>query len=173
MRIQPIVFFLSLAVLMVAPNPLLWADPPADPDIEKFRKLPEDVQIIFEKAEQLELFSLEPMASKEKNSFHGYKTLGKTVVKDADVRKKIVAAVKRGVAESDGVAGCFHPRHGLRATHDDKTVDLVICFECLSIQVFVGDKAVTFVWTTGSPQKVLDKVLRDAKIPLAAKPKQD
>lgn len=34
------------------------------------------------------------------------------------------------------VAACFNPRHGLRAVHAGHTVDLVICFECLTLEVF-------------------------------------
>lgn len=34
------------------------------------------------------------------------------------------------------MAACFDPRHGVRAVHGGHTVDLVICFECLSLKVY-------------------------------------
>src|SRR5262245_20526938 len=143
-------------------------------DIEKYRKLPEDAKAILEKADQLELLSVHPERPQEKpkDEFHGWKVLGRTVVKDADTRKAIRAAISKGVAESQGVAGCFNPRHGIRATSGGKTVDLVICFECWWMEVHVGGKWFA-VWTSGSPEPTLDKVLRDANVPLAPKPKDE
>src|SRR5262249_20104969 len=108
-------------------------------------KFPEDLQAILEKAEQFELLSLSPERLKEKpaDAFHGWKVLGKTTVKDAEARKKLIVAFKKGVEANTGIAAaCFNPRHGIRVTHDGKTTDFVVCFECFQVQVFVGDKQV-------------------------------
>jgi hypothetical protein len=131
-------------------------------------QLAENDRMVLEKGEKFELLSLDPGARKEKpkNNFHGWKVLGSTVVKDKDVRQMILTALTKGIAESDGrIAKCFNPRHGIRATHKGRTIDLVICFECLQVQVFGGNKATT-VLTTKSPQPAFDKALREAKIPL-------
>src|SRR5262249_56401493 len=94
-----------------------------------------------EKAKELELYSLARSERGVKDGFHGWKVLGSTTVKDAETVKKLAAAFKKGVEENNGiVAACFNPRHGIRLTHDGKTVDLVICFECFSVQEFVADK---------------------------------
>jgi hypothetical protein len=135
-----------------------------------------DLKPLFEKAEAIELYSLDPGADvKEpidaKKGFHGWKVLGKTTVKDAKTRKKIVAAMYQGLEASDGTAAkCFNPRHGIRVTADGKTVDAVICYECLQVQFHAGDAAKTET-TTATPEKVFDEVLRDAGVPLAAKKK--
>jgi hypothetical protein len=135
-----------------------------------------DLKALFEKAEAVELYSLDPGADvKEapdaKHGFHGWKILGKTTVKDAKTRKKIVAAMYQGLEASDGTAAkCFNPRHGIRVMADGKTVDVVICFECLQVQFHVGDASKTET-TTDTPQKVFDEVLRDAGVPLAVKKK--
>jgi hypothetical protein len=137
-------------------------------------KLPEAAQAILDKADQFELLSLDPMREGEKgeSGFHSWKVLGKTTVKDAGVRKPILTALNKGISESDGHgAKCFNPRHGIRASYEGKTVDLVICFECLSMKVYLGDAVVT-VYTTNSPQAAFDKLLRDANVPLAAKPQK-
>lgn len=133
---------------------------------ERGNKLPADAQAILDKAEQFELFSLDPdrrhADAKDKDSFQGWKVLARTTVKDAEVRKKVLAALTKGMADSDGtVANCFNPRHGLRATHDGKTLDLVICFECKRIEVVVDGKK-SGVRTTASPQSVLGDVLMAA-----------
>jgi hypothetical protein len=134
-------------------------------------KLSADVKEILEKAGRLELLSLDPAVErmKGKEGFHGWKILGKTPVKDAAVRKEIVTALDKGIAESDGNgAKCFDPRHGIRVQRDGKTVELVICFECGWIYVFQGDKEERqgVAVTTGKPQAVFDKVLKEAEVPL-------
>src|SRR5262249_42133996 len=127
---------------------------------------------ILDKAQQYELISLDPSREgddKDKDKFHGWKVLGQTAFKDADLRKKVLDALVKGIQENDGIAAaCFNPRHGLRAVHDGKTVDLVICFECLQVQVFVDGKK-SGVLTSESPQPLLDMILKDAKVPLAPK----
>jgi hypothetical protein len=134
-------------------------------------KIPDDIQTILEKADKFELISLDPEHLKDKpaDGFHGWKVLGRTTVKDADVRKTLLAAFEKGVEENKGeVARCFDPRHGIRATYGDKTVELVICFECFQVKAF-GDGDLKGFLVTGSPQPAFDKVLTDAKVPL---PKQ-
>ena len=94
------------------------------------------------------------------------KAVGKTTVKDAEARKKVVSEFLKGMEGKIDPARCFNPRHGIRATHDGKTVDLVICFECLQVKSFAGDKDGPSYLTTRSPQPTLDQVLTDAKVPL-------
>src|SRR5262249_3205646 len=122
-----------------------------------------------------ELLSLSPgrPQQKPKDTFHGWELLGKTTVNDAETRTKLVAAFKKGVDENKGVvAACFNPRHGIRVTHDGRTVDFVICFECFSVQVFAGDKQTKGFLITDSPASAFDSVLKEAKVPLAPKPKK-
>jgi hypothetical protein len=138
-----------------------------------FQKLPKEAKEILDGAEKFELYSLDPAGGmlkkgEESGGFHGWKVLGKTEIKDAGTLKKVRTAIDKGIAEGEGAAGCFIPRHGIRATMKDRTVDLVICFECVSMMVFVKDKTHA-VWTSDSPQPTLDKILRDANVPL---PKQ-
>jgi hypothetical protein len=135
-----------------------------------------DLKALFEKAEAIDLYSLDPGADMKepadaKQGFHGWKVLGKTTIKEAKTRKKVVAVMYQGLEASDGTAAkCFNPRHGIRVTADGKTVDVVICFECLQMQFYVG-QAMKTETTTDTPEKVFDEVLRDAGVPLAAKKK--
>ena len=106
----------------------------------------------------------EPKADEE---FHGYPVLGKIDVKDPKSRREIIAAVKKGIADSDGMmAKCFWPRHAIRATENGKTIEYVICFECNQLQIYT-DGTDELEPTTREPQVVLNKHLQDAKIPLA------
>jgi hypothetical protein len=137
--------------------------------------IPEAAAAALARAETLELLSLSPERPREKppDDFHGWKVLGRAAVKDRETCKGLVAALRRGAEESEGVAAaCFNPRHGLRVTHDGKAVDFVICFECLQVQVFEGNRSLKGFLISDSPQPPFDKVLRDAGVPLAAKPEK-
>lgn len=133
-------------------------------------KIPENARSALDKADEFELLSLDPDRKQEESEddFHGWKVLGRTQIKDADTRAKVVAALKKGVGENDGiVARCFNPRHGIRATYEGETVEFVICFECFQVLVYAGEKGDGSFLTTASPQPVFDDVLREAGVPLA------
>jgi hypothetical protein len=160
---------------LLVPLAVLFMAGPVRGQLEEYQRLPKEAKAILDAADKVELYSLDPtggMLKKARAGFHGWKVLGKTPLKDAKTRKKVRDAIYKGIAESSGVAGCFHPRHGIRATHKGATVDLVICFECAWMSVHVKDKAHA-VWTSFSPRPTLDKVLRDAKVPLPPKPKDE
>jgi hypothetical protein len=141
-------------------------------DEKDLHKIPEPAKATLEKAEDFELLSLDPGTGKEapQGDFHGWKVLGKTTVKDAKVRKELVDAFVKGVAEyKDGPAKCFDPRHGIRVTRKGTIVEFVICFECSQTRVYGGGVNGQLFLVSGSPTEVFNKVLRDAKVPL---PKQ-
>jgi hypothetical protein len=133
-------------------------------------EIPADVRSALAKADSWELYSLDPEQRKDppKATFHDWRVLGKTTIKDADTRKRLLVALEKGAKDNDGtVAGCFNPRHGIRVKSGDKTIDLVICFECYSAAIYTGDEKTGSFLTTRSPQPALNKVLTDAKVPLA------
>jgi hypothetical protein len=145
---------------------------------KRANRLPEAAEAILNKAVQedkgvFEVISLDPGALEKKegeNRFNGWKELGRVAVKEPAARKALLEAVAKGIKENNGEAAkCFNPRHGVHASFDGKTVDLVICFECLQIAVS-GDGGKGHVLTTRSPEAAFDKVLKDANVPLAPKP---
>jgi hypothetical protein len=132
-------------------------------------EIPAAVKAALAKADSWDLYSLDPEQRKDppKVAFHDWRVLGKTTVTDADTRQRLLAALEKGARENDGtVAGCFNPRHGIRVKSGDKTIDLVICFECYSAAIYAGDEKTGSFLTTRSPQPELNKVLTAAKVPL-------
>jgi hypothetical protein len=139
-------------------------------------RIPEVVERLLNKAEAFELYSLDPerrvgkdgKVVEVKDDFHGWQVLGKTDVMEAAQRKRLTDALRLGAEDNFGMAAaCFIPRHGVRLKGGGKTVDLVICFQCLSVEVFVdGEKQKGFL-TTGEPQKEFDQALKAAGIKLA------
>ncbi len=124
-------------------------------------KLPEAAANILAKADTIELLALDPEPAKE--GFRGYKILGKTELK-GDAKKGLMAAFEKGSEGPIDPAKCFNPRHGLRATHDGKTVELVICFECAQFKVHMGDDKGQTLLVNKMPQAAFDKALKDAGI---------
>jgi hypothetical protein len=142
-------------------------------------KLPDKAKAILDKADQIEFYSLDPgngeeKKEKPKSTFHDYAVLGKTTIKDAKGREKVLSALQTGIKRGSGAARCFEPRHGIRATHEGKMVDLVICFQCMQVEVYYakGGERAGSVFTSRSPQETFDKILKDAGVKLAPKAKE-
>lgn len=142
---------------------------------------PKEVRTVLEKATALELYSLDPTREAKKDAFHRWKILGSTTVKQGEARNQLVAALVKGVEENQELsANCFQPRHGLRATYEGTTVDLVICFQCHQIEVHIGKgkdggekefkELDRHILVSKSPEPTLDSILKEAGVMLADKP---
>jgi hypothetical protein len=138
--------------------------------------IPDEFGKALEKAETLDLYSLDPSAPVEKGDteFHRWKVLGKTEVKK-ETLAKLVAAFKKGAEEADQKvsAGCFRPRHGIRAQVEGKSYDFVICFECVAVMLYKGTeaKSVNGFAVSKTPAEVFNTILKDAKVKLPEQPK--
>jgi hypothetical protein len=143
-------------------------------EVKKVKQLPELAKAILDKSSEISLYSLDPEAKADKeNELHGWKVLGKTTVKEAEARNKLLSALEKSIAEPGrGGFKCFDPRHAIRATHDGKSVDLVICFECGWVYVYIDGKAAAHLEMDTVAQPPFDDVLLKAKVPLAKKPKE-
>jgi len=132
------------------------------------RSIPDHVLQALQSAEQFEMLSLDPQRPREKpaEEFHSWKVLGRTRVEVAS-REKIVEALKSGVFWHNSTSyRCFNPRHGIRLTRGAQTMDLVICFECRQVEVYIKDERAEGFLVSGSPQSVFDETLRSARVPL-------
>lgn len=121
----------------------------------------ESYQAVLDSASELTIFSLTPDSS-DKGNFHRYPIVGQAKVKGAD-KDLLVMALKQGIADPNGQhVLCFDPHHGLRATANGQTVDLVICFMCTQFAVF-PPKNINAAWTIGkAPEKLMNKFLKRA-----------
>jgi hypothetical protein len=141
-------------------------------------KDPGNIWTFLEQADQFEFLSLQPESEgserpEPENDFHRHTVLGKIRVQDPETRKELIAALKKGTEENtSGAVKCFWPRHGIRATHEGKTIDLAVCFHCLQVYVYVNEDPVRkeVILTSKSPEPLFDKVLQDAGIPLGKIP---
>ena len=165
-------FSIFLAIGMV----LAWGPSSGSEEEKSKNRLAPEVLEILKKADHFELFSCDPEfrenkdKGKEDNGFHGFKVLGGIPIKSEKQRQMLVEALVAGMAEKNIMpAKCFIPRHGIRASAGKKQVDLVICFECSQLDVYLipDDTQRKRLLIGRSPAGVFNKVLREAKIPMA------
>jgi len=135
-----------------------------------FRGIPGVAATAMRNADSLELLSLDPRRGRADADFHKHKVLGRTTVTDPVTRKLLYSSLQSGARWNlPFPALCFNPRHGIRATAEGRTIDLVICFECSHVEVWQGESLLTTFFVGQSPESVFDQVLRDAGLPLARK----
>lgn len=95
--------------------------------------------------------------------FHGMSPYA-AVELDRVSRTQVARAIE--AAQSDAVAACFEPRHGLRVVNAEETLDLVICFQCLQIAVYRTDATGPFqpvgvLPITGEPSALFNRLLEE------------
>jgi hypothetical protein len=147
-------------------------------------KIPRPVADAFDDSDRaivysFTLYSLEPAPAAMTGppnplapTFHGQTILGETKVTDSLIRRKLVAAFYRGVSDHDGsVAACFIPHHGIRVQKGKDTIDLVICFMCAQVKVYVNNKETETLLISTSPRGLFNEVLERARVPLSDKAK--
>ena len=123
----------------------------------------------------IEIFSLLADTRKsqyDRPSMHGWPILGKTTLSKTASRNTIVSAFLQDVSPTGPdteLPRCFSPRHAIRVTYLNKTLDLVICFECRQVKFYQDGQSDTFtLFEVGrSPEDLFDSVLREAKVPLS------
>jgi hypothetical protein len=161
------VFVFGFVVGLAAVAGLRAQDPPKLSDAEQATW--DKAKAILAKADKVELYSVDPIQpprdQRPKDGFRGWNVYGKTELKTAEQRKTVVDVAQ--AAKPGHGAKCFDPRHAIRATADGKTVDVLICFECSWVYFYLGEGNETVRLTIGDQQAPLDKILKDANVPLA------
>jgi hypothetical protein len=100
-------------------------------------------------------------------TFHQWPVLGTAAVASRILRDEIIRSVARGVEENRGlVANCFDPRHGIRAFGRGDGIDLVICFECFQLEVYIAGAKREWLLISRSPKELLDRHLSGMGVPL-------
>ena len=98
-----------------------------------------------------------------------WRSLGHVEITGKKTKSALLAAFYDGIAQSTGQPLCFEPRHGLRAIRNGKTVDFVICFHCVQMQVFDGTtENPPYVGISNSPKKFFNDLLQQDGVPLAS-----
>lgn len=100
--------------------------------------------------------------------FHGYPVLGEAFLDDPGARARLRDLVFGGIAASNGtVAGCFDPRHGIRATRDGVVTEWVICFSCLSMRVHAEGQETAGILTSRDVEPAVSALYRSVGLEIA------
>jgi hypothetical protein len=136
--------------------------------------LPKAARDILASADKLEVLSIEVARNKETEDFHGFHVLGTATITDKELTRKLAEEIESAVTESTvyDVGFNYNPRYGLRATSGGKVVEMVICFHCTQIEVYAEGKLAKKCATKRTPQKLLNQILSDAKIPVPPTPRE-
>ncbi len=124
-----------------------------------------DSRQILEGSDHLFLYSLAAYGKPDETYEAGYfgdewRSLGHVAIGDAKTKAALLAAFLDGIAQGKTRALCFEPRHGLRATRNGKTIDFVICFHCLQMQIYDGStENPPYVAISNAPKKFFDDLL--------------
>jgi hypothetical protein len=154
---------------------LLWKDFTSPPplDVEPENILPPESHSFLLTAEKFDLLSLNPKrveadaVSLTNEPFHRHQVLGQSPVTDRKMREELVQSLADGIKHNRRIASkCFNPRHGIRARRGTNTLDLVICFECGTLQWY-RDQAKDGAFVNGDPEKIFNAALQQLKLPLA------
>lgn len=132
--------------------------------------LGEPLDSLLRASHSIELLSLDPDPPQDESpdQFHGWKVLGRASVEPATALT-LINDLKAGYATAEtelGAPACFNPRHGLRISSADKTLDVVICFECTQIAIYEGNRVVDNLPTSSLPAERFNQVVREYKLPL-------
>jgi hypothetical protein len=114
-------------------------------------ELPDEVIAALKNPDQVTLYSIEP-EQVPTSEFHRYKVLGKTII-DHQEAERVLADVQSSLANwNHGIGLCFEPHHGLRVRSGSHTYDLVICYLCQGMLVYVDDSTLLAnLHLTGTP----------------------
>lgn len=129
-------------------------------------------EVLFN-ATELELVAVDPAwptpeSVADPATLHGYTVRGRAATSEREVRLELLEALGAAARENDGmVAACFNPRHALIAHHDGRTAELIICFECLTFQVWDGAERVETVDISDTPRGLFDRIFEEHGLSIA------
>lgn len=115
--------------------------------LDRFNSGRATVAAILAKADRIEPFLIEPVASLAGGGIENYKVIFKGNRLGSELAQSLTTLVlePKSYTFSDDVKMClFQPRVAFRAWHDQQYVDVLICFDCLQMQFVIpnrGDSA--------------------------------
>jgi hypothetical protein len=101
--------------------------------------------------------------------FHNYRVQGQTEIKDKNVQERIRAIYDDGISDTHFSAACFSPKHGIRTVRNGQTLDIVICFHCAQVNVYLNNNEVAWSHFGSIHQPEFDAILTNADVPLPLK----
>ncbi len=157
-------------------------------DVSSVQFSPE-VEHAIENAESLSIVSLNPWGWEAENTpfdetiptgnqTRRWKILGEGEINEDQVGE-VLHAMKAGIAlfkdpvhddpAATAVPSCFNPRHAIRIQTDAELFEILICFECMQIEVFNNGERIGGHLTSAAPRVYFEQLVIDAGLPAPEK----
>lgn len=152
---------------------------PSPAPVARVERAPEEMPQIILKAlkegSDFELWSIGSLGRGKPSpvKMGNFDALGFTKVKSPETREQLTKAfLDSAFADSQMVAACeITFRHGIRVRYEGTKFDILICFECKEVFAYQDTVQVARCHIGTKPEPLFDKVLTEAGVPLAEKPK--
>jgi TPR repeat protein len=133
--------------------------------------LAEEVLKALNSPSTITLYSLQPWGGPDlpEWDFHGHHQNGHVALNQEKARQAIAAlndAISKGAAGVQSLC-IINPRHALRVISSGNTYDILICYECGQLELYKNGQSLPFSGSIGSKPDVLNRLLKQAGIPLA------
>jgi hemin uptake protein HemP len=158
--------------------PAAKREPPLEESISSQSTVPPalkaNLSTILREGTELELVSLHQgflKCATGLEHFREFWQLDSTKVTDEKVREELVSALERAATDPTIASKCFEPRHAIRVNHEGATYDLAISFECEKVRAYKGKDLISEFLVGNRHQPPFDKVLTEARVKVAEKPK--
>jgi hypothetical protein len=94
------------------------------------KSFPPQAREILNNAEEIEIYVNLDKETKEMNVLMGIVPNTVAKISDISLKKQFLESFYYDAAWGDGMAGCWKPRHSIKAKYKDKSVAFSICYEC-------------------------------------------
>jgi hypothetical protein len=122
-------------------------------------------------ARAVDLIALDPNSTPSNNSerFHDYRwrALGRATIRDTSEIKALAEAFRGGCREGGDWFACFEPRHAIHFNNAGHEVELVVCFECTQVWLFLDSSAQQEHTISKSARETFDRVFKTAGLEIA------
>lgn len=97
-----------------------------------------------------------------------YAVVQSAVIEDAKVRRRLLGDLYQGLVEPGPAASCYDPHHILIAVLDETRVEVVLCFQCKRLELFVDGALVHHVAGFWAPESMVEPLVGSTRREAAA-----
>lgn len=125
------------------------------------KSLPSNVREILEKAEKFEILAEIVENERSERDLMTFEPNRIAKIANEKDKKEILESFYYDAAREDSPANCYEPHHGIRATFQNKTVEIEICFSCSRFEVKSEDGKFDGTITRKNPknEKIINRII--------------
>ncbi len=140
------------------PIPRATTIPRSDAPIHYNDPFPAKVGWVLQAPEKLDFYLLDPdhPHPQADPTFLNFPIARKIEITSSADRQKLAAAVLNSPHEYFNTALCFEPRHAISATRGGVTTDILICFSCGKMKIYIAGELLDIQFINSDQKPVFD-----------------